>query len=69
MKVGGQDRDAVTDETLGVALKKLRAAAGMTQEEVADRAGISARTSAMWSATSARPSTAVPLAGSPRRWG
>jgi predicted ATPase/DNA-binding XRE family transcriptional regulator len=34
----------VTDETLGVALKKLRAAAGMTQEELADRAGISART-------------------------
>jgi predicted ATPase/DNA-binding XRE family transcriptional regulator len=34
----------VTDETLGAALKKLRAAAGMTQEELADRAGISART-------------------------
>jgi transcriptional regulator with XRE-family HTH domain len=34
----------VTEETLGVALKKLRAAAGMTQEELADRAGISART-------------------------
>ena len=34
----------MTDETLGVALKKLRAAAGMTQEELADRAGISART-------------------------
>jgi predicted ATPase/DNA-binding XRE family transcriptional regulator len=34
----------VTDETLGYALKKLRAAAGMTQEELADRAGISART-------------------------
>jgi predicted ATPase/DNA-binding XRE family transcriptional regulator len=36
--------DAVTDETLGVALKKLRAAAGMTQEELADKARISART-------------------------
>jgi predicted ATPase/DNA-binding XRE family transcriptional regulator len=36
--------DVVTDETLGVALKNLRAAAGMTQEELADRAGISART-------------------------
>ena len=36
--------DAVTDETLGIALKKLRAAAGMTQEELAHRAGISART-------------------------
>jgi predicted ATPase/DNA-binding XRE family transcriptional regulator len=36
--------DAVTDDTLGVALKKLRAAAGMTQEELADRARISART-------------------------
>ena len=34
----------MTDETLGVTLKKLRAAAGMTQEELADRAGISART-------------------------
>jgi len=34
----------VTDETLSVTLKKLRAAAGMTQEELADRAGISART-------------------------
>jgi predicted ATPase/DNA-binding XRE family transcriptional regulator len=34
----------VTGETLGVLLKKLRAAAGMTQEELADRAGISART-------------------------
>jgi predicted ATPase/DNA-binding XRE family transcriptional regulator len=34
----------VTDETLGVALKKLRTAAGMTQEELAERAGISART-------------------------
>jgi predicted ATPase/DNA-binding XRE family transcriptional regulator len=34
----------VTDETLSVLLKKLRAAAGMTQEELADRAGISART-------------------------
>ena len=44
VKVGGEDRDAVTDETLGLALKKLRAAAGMTQEELADRAGISART-------------------------
>jgi predicted ATPase/transcriptional regulator with XRE-family HTH domain len=36
--------DAVTYDALGVALKKLRAAAGMTQEELADRAGISART-------------------------
>ena len=36
--------DAVTDETLGVALKKLRTAAGMTQEELANQAGISART-------------------------
>ena len=34
----------MTDETLSVTLKKLRAAAGMTQEELADRAGISART-------------------------
>jgi predicted ATPase/DNA-binding XRE family transcriptional regulator len=34
----------VTDETLAVILKRLRAAAGMTQEELADRAGISART-------------------------
>ena len=34
----------MTDETLGVALKKLRTAAGMTQEELAERAGISART-------------------------
>jgi predicted ATPase/transcriptional regulator with XRE-family HTH domain len=32
------------DETFGGALKRLRAAAGMTQEELADRAGISART-------------------------
>ena len=39
-----RDGGPVTDETLGVALKKLRAAAGMTQEELADRAGISART-------------------------
>jgi transcriptional regulator with XRE-family HTH domain len=42
--VGGEDRGAVIDETLGVALKKLRAAAGMTQEELAYRTGISART-------------------------
>jgi predicted ATPase/transcriptional regulator with XRE-family HTH domain len=34
----------VTDERLGVAVKRLRAVAGMTQEELADRAGISART-------------------------
>lgn len=34
----------MTAETLGGALKKLRAAAGLTQEELAERAGISART-------------------------
>lgn len=34
----------MTYETLGFALKKLGAAAGMTQEELADRAGVSART-------------------------
>jgi predicted ATPase/DNA-binding XRE family transcriptional regulator len=39
-----RDGDAVIYDALGVALKKLRAAAGMTQEELADRAGISART-------------------------
>jgi predicted ATPase/transcriptional regulator with XRE-family HTH domain len=36
--------EVVTEDRLGVSLKKLRAAAGMTQEELADRAGISART-------------------------
>ena len=36
--------DAVSDDALDVALKRLRAAAGLTQEELADRAGISART-------------------------
>ena len=36
--------DSVTDATLGVVLKSLRTAVGMTQEELADRAGISART-------------------------
>jgi predicted ATPase/DNA-binding XRE family transcriptional regulator len=34
----------VTDAALRVVLKKLRAEAGLTQEELADRAGISART-------------------------
>ncbi len=34
----------MTEDKLGVSLKKLRAAAGMTQEELADRAGISVRT-------------------------
>jgi predicted ATPase/transcriptional regulator with XRE-family HTH domain len=38
------DGGPVTGETLGVLLKRLRAAAGLTQEELADRAGISART-------------------------
>src|SRR6187549_3540797 len=38
------DGGPVTGETLGVLLKKLRAAAGLTQEKLADRAGISART-------------------------
>src|SRR3979490_1738771 len=32
------------DDTLGASLKKLRLSAGMTQEELAERAGISART-------------------------
>src|ERR1700736_4256457 len=32
------------DENLGASLKKLRLMAGMTQEELAERAGISART-------------------------
>src|ERR1700716_4065908 len=32
------------DDMLGASLKKLRLAAGMTQEELAERAGISART-------------------------
>jgi transcriptional regulator with XRE-family HTH domain len=32
------------EDQLGTALKKLRVAAGMTQEELAERAGISART-------------------------
>jgi transcriptional regulator with XRE-family HTH domain len=32
----------VTEDKLGVWLKKLRRAAGMTQEELAERAGISA---------------------------
>jgi predicted ATPase/transcriptional regulator with XRE-family HTH domain len=36
--------DAVSDDALDVALKRLRAAAGLTQEELAGRAGISART-------------------------
>ena len=59
----------VTDETLGVTLKKLRAAAGMTQEELADRAGISARTVSDVERASARSSTATQLDGSPRRSG
>jgi transcriptional regulator with XRE-family HTH domain len=36
--------DAVSYDALDVALKKFRQAAGLTQEELADRAGISART-------------------------
>src|SRR6266487_2274390 len=36
--------EADTGDQLGESLKKLRAAAGLTQEELADRAGISART-------------------------
>jgi predicted ATPase/DNA-binding XRE family transcriptional regulator len=36
--------ELVTQGNLGVSLKKLRAAAGLTQEELADRAGISVRT-------------------------
>jgi transcriptional regulator with XRE-family HTH domain len=36
--------EVVTEDKLGVWLKKLRRAAGMTQEELAERAGISART-------------------------
>jgi len=35
---------AGTDDALGAVLKRLRATVGMTQEELADRAGISART-------------------------
>ena len=36
--------DAVSYDALDVALKRLRATAGLTQEELAGRAGISART-------------------------
>jgi predicted ATPase/transcriptional regulator with XRE-family HTH domain len=36
--------EIVTEERLGASLKRLRRAAGMTQEELAERAGISART-------------------------
>jgi transcriptional regulator with XRE-family HTH domain len=58
--------DAVSYDALDVALKKFRQAAGLTQEELADRAGISARTV---SDVERGLRTAIhgdPLAGSPR---
>ena len=59
----------VTDETLSVLLKKLRAAAGMTQEELADRAGISARTMSDVERAFVRSCMAIRLDDSPPRSG